>query len=102
MVTVGVVDWDTVTVALAEAVPPEPVAVAVYVVVAVGLTTCVPPVDERVYELPSEPLTVTCVAFVACTVRVEDPPGAIDVGFEDMLVVGAAGVLELTVRLIVV
>jgi hypothetical protein len=102
MVTVGVVDWFTVTVAVAEAVPPEPVAVAVYVVVAVGLTTCVPPVDDNVYELPSEPFTVTCVAFVACTVRVEDPPGAIEVGFEDMLVVGAGGVLDLTVRLIVV
>ena len=40
----------------------------------VGLTTCVPPVDGRVYVLPSEPFTVTLVALVAFTVNVEDAP----------------------------
>jgi hypothetical protein len=91
-----------VTVAVAEAVPPDPVAVAVYVVVVVGLTDCVPPFDCRVYLLPSDPLTVTCVALVAVTVSVEEPPLVIEVGLELMLTVGAGGVLDLTVRLMVV
>ena len=38
----------TVTTAAAVVLPPVPVAVAVYVVVEVGLTTCVPPVAVRV------------------------------------------------------
>jgi hypothetical protein len=49
----------TVTVTVAEVFPPAPVAVAEYVVVAVGLTDCVPPVGCKVYELPSVPVTVT-------------------------------------------
>ena len=36
----------TVTVAVAVAVPPAPVAVTVYVVVAAGLTACVPPAGD--------------------------------------------------------
>ena len=44
----GVVDEPTVTVVVADVFPPAPVAVAVYVVVADGLTACVPPVDASV------------------------------------------------------
>jgi hypothetical protein len=44
----GVVDDPIVTVVVAEVFPPAPVAVAVYVVVAVGLTDCVPPVADKV------------------------------------------------------
>jgi hypothetical protein len=42
------------------------------------------------------------VAFVAFTVSVDDPPLVIDVGLELMLTVGAGGVLDVTVRLMVV
>jgi hypothetical protein len=58
-------------------------------VVAVGLTACVPPVAAKVYELPSLPATVTEVAFVAVTVKVEELPAAIEVGFAAMVTVGA-------------
>jgi hypothetical protein len=34
-----------------------------------------------VYELPSVPVNVTCVAFVAVTVRVEDDPAVMVRGF---------------------
>jgi hypothetical protein len=61
----------------------------------------VPPLDERVYVLPSVPLTVTLVALLAFTVRVDDAPLAIDAGFELMLIVGAGEAL-FTVRLMVV
>lgn len=60
--------------------------------VAVGLTVCVPPVDCMVYVLPSDPVTVTCVAFVADTVKVDELPAVIVVGLEVMLTVGV-GVL---------
>jgi hypothetical protein len=40
--------------------------------------------------------------LVAFTVRVEVPPEEIDVGFADMLAVGAGGVLDFTVKLMVV
>ena len=69
------------TVAFAVAVPPLPLAVAVYVVVAAGLTACVPPAAPRLYVLPSEPLIVTCVAFVAVIVRIDELPAATDTGF---------------------
>lgn len=63
----------TVTVADMDALPPGPVADAVYVVVAVGLTCWVPPAAfVNGYELPSDPASVTCVAFTAVTVIVED------------------------------
>jgi hypothetical protein len=47
MVTVGAGFAEIVTVAVAVADPPGPVALAVYVVVADGLTACVPPVAAR-------------------------------------------------------
>jgi hypothetical protein len=49
MVTVGTGGGGrgtTVTIAVAVAVPPAPVAVTVYVVVASGLTACVPPAGD--------------------------------------------------------
>ena len=81
IVTVGAGFAETVTVAVAVTVPPGPVAVAVYVVVAGGLTDCVPPLDTSAYVVPSLPETVTCVAFTAVTVSVEDCPEAMPVGF---------------------
>jgi hypothetical protein len=90
----------TVTVAPAETFPPVPVAVAVYVVVAVGLTDCVPPVDVRVYELPSLPVIVTPVALVAVTVSVDDPPAVIEVGLAAILTVGAGLVDAPTVTVV--
>lgn len=59
MLTVGVGFGVTVTVALAEVFPPLPMALAVYVVVTAGLTACVPPLDCKVYVLPSVPAIVT-------------------------------------------
>ena len=56
----------------------------------VGLTACVPPVEFKVYELPSVPVTVTCVAFVAVTVSVDELPELTEVGLAVMLTVGAA------------
>src|ERR1700733_7418658 len=95
MVIVGVGAGVIVTVTVAEALPPVPVAAAVYVVVAVGLTVCVPPAAKSVYALPSVPLTATWVAFIAFTVRVEEPPALMEVGSAVMPTVGAAaGLLE--------
>ena len=71
------------TVAVAVALPPLPLAVAVYVVVDAGLTACVPPGALRLYVLPSDPLTVTWVAFVAAIVRVDELPAAMDTGFAE-------------------
>jgi hypothetical protein len=48
IVTVGGGFADTVTVAVADALPAEPVAAAVYVVVLVGLTDWLPPLAGRV------------------------------------------------------
>lgn len=48
IVTVGPGFAETVTVTVAVAVPPGPLALAVYVVVAEGLTACVPPLDTSV------------------------------------------------------
>jgi hypothetical protein len=59
ILTVGAGFAVTVTTAVAEALPPAPVAVAVYVVVAAGLTVCVPPLACMAYVLPSVPVTVT-------------------------------------------
>jgi hypothetical protein len=42
-----------------------------------------------VYELPSDPVTVTLVALVADTVNVDELPAVIIVGLEVMLTVGA-------------
>jgi hypothetical protein len=41
--------------------------------------------------LPSEPLTVTPVALVAVTVRVEEPPAVIEVGLAVIVTVGIGG-----------
>jgi hypothetical protein len=46
-VTAGIDGVVTVTTAVAEAAPPAPLALAVYVVVAVGLTTWLPPLADR-------------------------------------------------------
>ena len=56
-----------------------------------GLTACVPPVGCRLYVLPSDPVTITCVAFVAVTVRVDELPDAIDVGLAFIPTMGAVG-----------
>jgi len=61
------------------------------VVVEVGLTTWVPPVDDRLKRLLSVPLTVTCVALVAVTVSVDELPEAIEVGLALTVMVGVAG-----------
>lgn len=58
--------------------------------VVAGLTVCAPPVDVKVYLLPSDPVIVTCVAFSATTVRLEDAPGAIEEG-EAMMVIAGTG-----------
>ena len=97
IVTVGTPEPDpedeTVTVDAAVADPPGPVALAVYVVVADGVTVCVPPEAGRVYELPSEPAIVTFVALVAATVSVAVAPAATVVGLDAMLTVGKGGVI---------
>lgn len=91
IVTVGAPEPEdeTVMVDSAFAEPPGPVALAVYVVVAAGLTLCVPPAAGNVYELPSEPVIVTVVAFAAVTESVDVVPAATVVGLADMLTVGA-------------
>jgi hypothetical protein len=99
MLTVGVPAGRTVTVALAEAFPPVPIATAVYVVVAAGLTLCVPPVGCKLYVLPSVPVTVTWVAFPAVTTKVDLLPEGIEVGFAIMLTVGVLGGTTVTVAL---
>jgi hypothetical protein len=78
----------TVTVVFADCFPLLPVAVAVYVVVAVGLTLCVPPAGCKLYELPSEPVTLTWVALLAVTVSIDVAPGVTVVGFAEMETVG--------------
>lgn len=60
---------------------------------AAGFTVCVPPAPGRVYELPSEPLIVTAVAFVAVTVSVADVPAATVVGLDEMVTVGSGCVI---------
>jgi hypothetical protein len=84
----------TVTVAVAAAMPPVPIAAAVYMVVAIGLTVWVPPLGCRAYVMPSDPVTVTLVAFVAVTVRVDELPEVIEAGEAEMLTVGAPDDVE--------
>ena len=67
--------------------------------VAVGLTDRVPPVVGTACVLPSVPVTVICVAFVAVTVKVEDPPEVIEAGLAMRLTVGAAAVTVTVVEL---
>lgn len=44
--------------------------------------------------LPSDPASVTCVAFVALTVKRDELPGATEAGLAVIVTVGAAGALE--------
>jgi hypothetical protein len=67
------------------------------VVVTVGLTACVPPFGCSVYVLPSLPVTVTWVALVAVTVKVDELPEVIDVGFAVMVTVGAGFGVTVTI-----
>lgn len=71
-------------------------------VVAAGLAVCVPPFGSRVYELPSDPVTVTCVALVAVTVKVEELPAVIEAGSAVILTVGIPGTATVTVVVTVV
>ena len=82
---------------------PAPVAFAVYVVVAVGVTACVPPVGPSVNVVMSRLFEITtCVAFVAATVRVDEPPCVIVVGAATIVTVGAPGAVTVTVTFAVV
>ena len=56
--------------------------------VAAGLTDVVPPAAARVTLVPV-PVTVTEVAFVAVTVKLDEPPAAIEAGLAEMVTVGA-------------
>jgi hypothetical protein len=67
------------------------------VVVAAGFTACTPPLGCKVYVLPSEPVNVTCVAFVAITVKLDELPEEIEAGFAAMLTVGAAAATTMMV-----
>jgi hypothetical protein len=67
------------------------------VVVAVGLTDCVPPVGCRVYELPSLPVTVTAVALVAVMVSMEELPDVMEIGLARIFTVGAGLGVTVTV-----
>jgi hypothetical protein len=50
--------------------------------------------------LPSDPLIVTCVAFAAFTVNVDDCPELIDVGLAVIVTVGAGGADVVTVTVV--
>jgi len=54
-----------------------------------------------VYVLPSLPATVTCVALLAVTVSVDDPPAAIEVGLATMVIVGAGFAVTVTMAVAV-
>lgn len=61
--------------------------------VVAGVTLRVPPVAANVLLLPSEPVTVTAVALVAATVKVDAAPAATEVGFALIVTVGDVGVV---------
>jgi len=63
------------------------------VVVAFGVTDCVPPLGGSVYVLPSLPLKVTCVALVDVTISVEEFPATTVAGLAEMATVGVPSVL---------
>ena len=87
------VEVPTVTVVCAEAVAPEALlASAVYVVVIVGVTVTVPPVEDSGYELPSDPVTTTFVAFVAVTVSTSELPALIELFCAEIVTVGFCAV----------
>lgn len=52
------------------------------------------------YELPSVPVIVTCVAFAAITVMVDELPEVIEVGLAVTLTVGAVVVFVLSGSLV--
>jgi hypothetical protein len=99
--TVGAGYGVTVTVAVAVAVPAAPVAVAVYFVVEPGVTVSVPPVAAKEAVLPSVPVIVIPVEFVAVTVNTDDCPAVIEAGLATRVTAGWV-VEAATVRLIVV
>jgi hypothetical protein len=68
-------------------------------VVEAGLTEGVPPLGCRLYVLPSVPVTVTVVAFVAVTVSVDEAPEAMEVGVAEIVTVGNTGATTVTVVL---
>jgi len=71
-------DESTVTAVCADAtVPAALLASAVYVVVWLGVTVTVPPLEASVYVVPSDPATDTFVALLAVTVRVSELPWVI-------------------------
>ena len=49
------------------------------------------------YVVPSEPLSETCVAFVAVIVRIDELPAVIDVGVAVIVIVGVADPADETV-----
>ena len=67
-----------------------------------GLTSCVPPLGGRVNVVLSDPVIVTCVAFAAVTVKVEEFPMTIEVGFAVMVTDGAGFAVTVTIALAVV
>ena len=94
MVTVGAGAGVTDTVADEVAVPPAPVHASVYVVVAVGVTPCVP----LIALLPVQPPeAVHAVALADDQVSVEVAPETTDVGEADNVTVGTGGGPEETV-----
>jgi hypothetical protein len=68
-------------------------------VVVAGLTACVPPLAERLYELPSEPVTVTLVARVAVMVRMDEPPARMPVGLAEIITFGGGFAVTVTVAI---
>ena len=56
--------------------------------VEVGLTDCVPPEAESEYVLPSDPVIVTVVAFVAVTVSVSELPALMLLFCAEIVTVG--------------
>jgi hypothetical protein len=67
------------------------------VVVATGVTVCVPPLPSITYELPSLPETVTDVESTALTVNVDELPEVIEDGVAVIVTVGAGLAVTVTV-----
>ena len=53
-----------------------------------GVTDCVPPLAGSVYEMPSVPVRVSWVAYVAETVRVAGWPATMELGLATRLALG--------------
>ena len=56
-----------------------------------------PPVADKTWLVPSVPVKVTCVEFVAATVKMEELPAMIAVGLAEMVTVGAGFLVTVTV-----